>query len=149
MRNNKQEENQIQKLKDEAKYDIEQRRENLRKKIAAIKAKVARRKRQIEQDINVIRSKMAQNLMAANKKGDKQKCISAYGNESKITSYCNENIVDDFNKNVECKDPTGFCYICCENEIGQMYIIDRDECYSMCDNLSRSALDHGEFKWGQ
>jgi len=148
MRDNKSAEDQIQRIKDEAKKEVEKKRNDLRNKLADIRKRFGRRKHQIEQDINVIRSQMAQNLLDANKNGDMMKCRQAYGIEDKINFYCNANLVDDFSKNVSCKDPNSFCYICCENEFGNMFMDKRDKCYNMCDDLARAALDHGEFIWG-
>jgi len=147
LRDNKEAEMQIQKIKEEARKEVEEKREALRNKIADIKARAARRKRIIEQDINVIRSKMAQNLVDANKKGSELKCKNAYGDNDKISSYCNSNVIDDFNRNESCKEPMAFCYTCCETEFGNMQITERDHCYAMCDDLERGELDHGEFKW--
>jgi len=92
---------------------------------------------------------MAQSLADANKKGDQEKCKSAYGIEDKIITYCNANVVDDFNANKECKEPFEFCYICCDHEFGNMHIAEKDACKKMCDDLAAGELRHGEFQWGK
>jgi len=144
---NKDGEEQIQKIKEEARKEVEEKREALRKKIADIKARAARRKRIIEQDIDVIRSKMTQGLIDANKKGDENNCRNAYGDKEKIESYCNKNAYDDIYKNAECKEPLSFCYVCCDTEFGNMQIIKKDHCNAMCDDLARKDLDKGEYLW--
>jgi len=147
LQDNKEAEMQVQKIKEEARKEVEEKRQALAKKIADIKARAARRKRLIEQDINVIRSKMAQTLVNSNKKGDETKCRSAYGDSTKIAAYCNSNVVDDFSKNLTCKEPLSFCYTCCDTEFGNNQITERDHCSKMCDDLAKGELDHGEFKW--
>jgi len=138
---------EIMRIKDEAKKEVEQKRQALRNKIADIRKLANRRKKLIENDITTIRGQMARNLMDANKNGDQSKCKNAYGVEEKINYYCNANVVDDFQKNDACKDPTSFCYVCCETEFGNMVMDKRDKCYDMCDALAKAALDHGEFNW--
>jgi len=146
-RESKQAEFEIQKIKVDTQKEVENKRLALKKKIDDIKKKALRRKRLIEQDISVIRSQVARDLIDANKNGDQLKCKNAYGNQDKINFYCNANVVDDITKNVECKSQLNFCYICCETEFGNMNIEKRDKCYDMCDLLARQELDHGEFKW--
>ncbi len=138
---------QIDKIKNDTKNDVNKQREELKKKIAAIKAKANRRKKLIEQDINIIRSKVASELSDANRNGDMNICKKAYGKTAKVKDYCNANVVEDINKNMECKNPMSFCYICCENEYGNMNIANRDKCYDMCDKLMAREMNGGEFKW--
>jgi len=50
-------------------------------------------------------------------------------------------------KNMDCRDPENFCYVCCENEYGNMYLKMRDTCYNMCDNLAQKDLSGGDWVW--
>lgn len=147
MRDNKQAELQLEKIKEEAKKEVENKRLALRSRIQDIIKKSARRKRIIEQEINVIRGQMATNLLQANRAGDQLKCKNASNIPEKINLYCNQNIVDDYNKNIECKDPSSFCYICCETEFGNLVLDKRDKCKAMCDELAKKDLDTGDFLW--
>jgi hypothetical protein len=149
LRENKQLQLQIQKIKEEAQKQVEEKRKSLRNKIAEIKTRAARRKKLIEQDINTIRGQMAQNLIDANRNGDENKCKNSYGNQDKINYYCNTSVYDDLSKNLECKDPSNFCYICCETEFGNMIMDKRDHCYEMCDYLASNELKQGEFTWNK
>jgi hypothetical protein len=140
-------ENEIEKIKSDTIKEVEKQRAKLKNKIEEIKAKAGRRKKIIEQDINIIRSKVANELSDANKNGSIKACTKAYGKTVKVKDYCNTHIVDDINKNMECKNPMSFCYICCENEFGNMNITNRDKCYDECDKLMADELSDGEFKW--
>jgi hypothetical protein len=142
---NKKAQVQMEKIKDDVRKEVEQKRLALRNKIDEIQKKALRRKKMIEQDINTIRGQMARNIIDANKNGDMNKCNIK--EQEKINSYCDENIVDDFNKNFECKQSPQFCYICCEHEFGNMVLVKRDECYKICDELLKYELATGEFKW--
>ena len=141
-------ENELDLIKQNTKKEVELQRNKLREKLNAIRNKFKRRKRLIMQDINVIRSDMAKNLMNANKKGNMLICKNAYGNKEKITDYCNREIVDNYVKNIECRSESSFCYVCCENEFGNLVMEKRDVCYKMCDKMLRDSLNGGHFYWG-
>merc|ERR1711957_413140 len=137
----------INAIKLTAKKEVQNQRNKLREKLNAIRNKFKRRKRLIEQDINVIRAEMAKNILNAKKKGNMKTCKDAYGNKELTKAYCNREIVDNYVKNVECRSDTNFCYICCENEFGNMVMDKRAICYKMCDKLMSNSLDDGDFYW--
>jgi hypothetical protein len=138
---------QIQKLKQDAVSQVQKKRNQLRKKILEIRKKAQRKNRIIEQQIQKIRGSMAEDLMKANKLGDWRICKNARNNTKLVAQYCNNNFVDNFIRNSDCKSPENFCYVCCENEYGNMYIKKRDKCYSMCDDLSKKDLASGKWVW--
>lgn len=144
---NKHRQQELNAIKANAKKEVANQRGKLREKLNAIRKKFKRRKRLIEQDINVIRAQMAKNLMNAHKKGDMMVCKKAYGNKQRIKDYCNRELVDNYSKNIECRDDSSFCYICCENEFGNLVMEKRDVCYKMCDKLLKSSLGGGDFLW--
>jgi len=90
---------------------------------------------------------MASDLMKANKQGSWKKCKNARKSKEKTEEYCNNNFSTNFIKNQECRNPENFCYICCENEYGNMYLKKRDKCYNMCDNFSKKDLNSGDWVW--
>jgi hypothetical protein len=144
---NKHKENELSAIKENAKKEVETQRNKLREKLNSIRNKFKRRKRLIEQDINVIRAEMAKNLINAHKKGNMMLCKNAFGNKQKINEYCNSELIDNYVKNIECRTDTNFCYVCCENEFGNLEMEKRDICYKMCDDLARKSLKGGEFIW--
>jgi hypothetical protein len=151
LRESKQETIQLNKIQEDAKKEVELKRLELRNKILDIQKKADRKKRLIQQQITAIRGKIARDLIDAQKQGDANNCktpLQALPDFSQISKYCDNNISDDFNKNMDCKKETNFCFICCENEFGSMFLVKRDECYSICDSLYSEQLKGGEFKWG-
>jgi hypothetical protein len=66
-------------------------------------------------------------------------------------AYCNLNYVDDFIRNSDCKTNENFCYMCCENEFGNMFIDRRESCYNMCDlnekKIPKAAKPNGNGPW--
>jgi len=139
--------NQIEKLKQDAVVQVKKKRNQLRKKILEIRKKAQRKNRLIEQRIQKIRGSMAADLMKANKLGDWRKCKRARDDKKLIFDYCNGNFSDNYIKNNDCKDHDNFCYVCCENEYGNMYIKKRDMCYGVCDELSKKDLNNGHWHW--
>ena len=119
----------------------------LRNKIQDILKKANRRKKSIENEIRVIRSKIAQNLAEANKSGNIDKCESGLKSKESRKTYCKENINDNYSKHHECEEENSFCYICCENEFGNMVMNKRDECYTMCDRNLEKLMGSGNFEW--
>lgn len=140
-------ESEIKKLKAQAIRQVRKKRMDLKSKLQEIKRKVLRKNRMIEQRIQKIRGTMTSELIQANKLGDWKICKAARNNKNKMVDYCNANFVDNYNKNLECRDPDNFCYVCCENEYGNMYLQKRDKCYTMCDELSKTDLNGGQWIW--
>ncbi len=138
---------QVNKLKEDAKKQVNQNRKRLRKKLEQIRKKARRRNRLLQQKLQKIRGSMAQELLNANKFGDKLLCKSNRGDKMKMQKYCDSNFLDNYAKNQDCKNPDDFCYVCCENEFGNMYIKERDNCYDMCDALAKADLNNGEWVW--
>jgi hypothetical protein len=138
---------EIKKLKAQAIRQVRKKRMDLKAKLQDIKRKVLRKNRMIEQRIQRIRGSMTSELIIANKMGDWRICKAARCNKNKLVDYCNANFVDNYNKNLECRDPENFCYVCCENEYGSMYLPRRDRCYTMCDELSKTDFNGGDWIW--
>jgi len=137
----------IAELKLETKVDIKFKRGVLKKKIEEIRNKFRRKHRELKQQIQVIRNEMANEIMGANKRGNKEQCKDARNNLNKIKEYCDRNYITDYVKNMNCKEPQNFCYSCCETEFGNMFIADRDDCQTMCDDLYREDLNNGDYVW--
>ena len=145
----KEAENTINMIKMEAAKQVEKKRDGLKKRIEAIKLKARRKRKLLENQLQKVRGQMAKSLLNANRFGDWKLCRDARVTKDKVIKYCDANFIDNFSKNQQCKDPEDFCYVCCENEYGNMYIKQRDKCYDMCDALARKDLSNGEWKWVQ
>ena len=140
---------QMDNIKAEAKLDISFKRAVLKKKIDAIRSKFKRKNRLLQQQVQLIRSEMAEEIMSANKLGVIENCTAPRDDLVKITTYCNTAFGDDYVKNTNCKSPDNFCYSCCENEFGNMNMAQRDDCESACDKLDKKNLEDGDWIWQQ
>ena len=145
----KEAENTINIIRMEAAKQVSKKRDDLKKRIEEIKKKARRKRRILENQLQKVRGQMAKSLLNANRFGDWKLCKDSRRTKEKVLKYCDANFMDNFTKNQSCKDPDDFCYICCENEYGNMYIKQRDKCYDMCDALARKDLSNGEWKWEQ
>jgi|LauGreDrversion4_2_1035121.scaffolds.fasta_scaffold654798_2 hypothetical protein len=77
---------------------------------------------------------MAKSLGKATKVGKIENCfVPSEMNLETAYIYCQENFVDDRFRFDECRSPDNFCYVCCENEFGDLHILERDSCYNKCD----------------
>ena len=139
--------NQVNKMKEDAKKQVQQTRKRLRKKLDQIRKKARRRNRLLQQQLQKIRGSMAIELLNANKYGDMMICKNTRVDKQKMQKYCDLNFLDNYAKNQDCKNPDDFCYVCCENEFGNMFIDQRDKCYDMCDTLAKNDLNNGEWVW--
>jgi len=130
---------------------INKKRNALKRKIMEIRKTTERRKRLIENKINLIRGKMTQEIVLANKIGNIDTCKNAKAKQSDINGYCDDFIINDFQKNKDCKVMENFCYICCETEFGAVQYSNRAKCYDMCDNGEKEAKKleepRGEWIW--
>lgn len=130
----------VNEIKKDTKSEVLSKREKLKKKIKEIRLRANRRQAMIEQQINLIRGKMTTTLIEANKSGDKAKCKTARKSQSSIDSYCDENLVEDLNANIECKKELNFCFVCCDNEYGKLNFDERDSCYKFCGDSDISGV---------
>lgn len=122
----------ILEIKKEAELDVQARREALKKKIQKIRLLADRRTRIIQQKINIIRNKMTRTVVEAAKNGDQEICKKSSLKQELMNKYCDENLIDDYAKNAECKTSDNFCFSCCDNEFGQANVTGKEGCYSFC-----------------
>jgi len=118
----------------------------MRNKIAEILKKSHRRKKQIESEIRQIRSAVAKKFIAANKKGSAKVCRNGLKSRKNRLDYCKNNIVDSYVDFAECMNEDTFGNVCCENEFGNMFIEERDNCVALCDKKLTDVID-GDGEW--
>jgi len=127
--------NEIEETKQDAQRKINDNRLKLRRNIMDMKKKSKARSNGKMQQLSKIRSKMAKEIILANKHGDQEICAKGFSDEATRTTYCDSQMVDDWMSNSDCKSAEEFCPTCCEHEFGSMYIKARDKCYDLCDKL--------------
>lgn len=128
---------------------LTKRREAIKKLIMKAKLKNELKKNEIERSIKAIRSNMFNQFNKITSK-DISVCFTNSKDINKINSYCDKiDYVSKYNSQgklvyteilslqkkiiEECKNPEGFCYSCCDNEIGELMIKEREDCYDKCD----------------
>ena len=79
-----------------------------------------------------IKRTLTQNMLKADKLGDEKKCINALETKG-IDVYCKSSFVTDPLSLTDCLKQENFCYICCENEFGDMHQIERESCVLSCE----------------
>jgi len=123
----------IDRIKQEAKNSIIQKRNEIKKKITLMRMKAERKKAAIKSKIMSMRSEAAQKLQLFAKKGNMEKCFIPNPAKSEdihnIEVYCVANFSTDMALFMECKLPESFCYTCCEREFGSIQLKLREKCY--------------------
>jgi len=124
----------------QAKKKIQNSRNKLKRTIQQMKLKSQSKTQNLASKLKQIRNKMSKEIMLANKNGNIETCRKGKHSADLKESYCNENFVEDWTRNSDCKGDD-FCYICCETEFGAMYVTQRDNCYKMCDKVINKPID--------
>jgi len=126
----------ISNIKKAAAQEVQVRRSNLKKMIEEMRKKQKRKTSSLSQKLQSVRSAMAEQMGKAYKKGNLDNCVKiGHGNESIEKTemrkhYCTANFSEDFVNYQTCLDGDDFCHQCCDNEFGEFYIGERDNCYS-------------------
>jgi len=128
---------EIKKEKKDLQLDIELKRVELKRTIAYMRRRAKRKRAELEQSLQRVRAQMAGSAIKANKIGNIELCRRGKKSKKERLNYCDANFITDYIMNSDCKDEEQFCYICCENEFGNMFLVKREECYDMCDESSK------------
>ena len=121
----------IEQIAKQTQQQIILQRKNISQKISEMRQKQRRKKAQLKNEIMSIRTQIAERLQKINKVGNSEKCLAIDAR----TAYCTANFPDNYIKFGECESPDSFCYVCCENEFGDLHVLDRDNCYNTCDKM--------------
>ncbi len=127
----------IQKIAQETQQQIILQRKNIALKLIEMRQKQKRKKAQLKSEIMTIRTQIADKLTKINKVGDRARCAANLDKQA----YCMQNFSDNYIKLGECNSPDSFCYVCCENEFGDLHILERDSCYTACDTEKANTPD--------
>jgi hypothetical protein len=107
-------------------------RKRVLRKINLLRLSHERKKNKYRQQIFDVRRALTQNMLTAEKIGDQKKCTNTII-QNKFEEYCNLNFANDPNTHSDCKVKDNFCFICCENEFGDMHLNERENCVAACD----------------
>jgi len=150
--NKAEQDKEINELREQAKQQILQKRQQVKIKILQMRKRAERKKKLLNGQIQTLRSQVAGDLNHWNKQGNMNNCFKPTTSEDdkkKVLSYCNSNFTDASpSKFNECLNVNTYCYVCCENEFGDMHVKEREKCYDKCDAVSKQdkkAL--GSWQW--
>jgi len=126
-------------MMEDIKKKISQKRKNLKNKLKRMKKLHTLEKKKAAKKLLNIKKKMGKKLSNMNKKGDPNKCFKI-SNVKERSAYCQINFKDSF-LNQECKNPSQFCYMCCDQEIGKINKENLNCCYNKCDKIKSNKCD--------
>jgi len=125
----------IEQITKQTQIQIVEQRKNIAKKITEMRQKQKRKKAQLKNEILTIRTQIAERLQKYNRAGNESACTT----KTNKADYCAANFSDNYIKYGECNSDDTFCYVCCENEFGELHILNRDKCYTTCDSIADKA----------
>ena len=123
-------EKSIQMIKKETAQQVLIKRAALNSKLRLIRQKAEREKNKMKQKLQNLRFSIADEIGNKYKKGDINKCLIAMENTKHRNDYCIAHFSDDLSDLQYCRDTSDFCNFCCDTEISDMYLQDRQSCYS-------------------
>ena len=121
---------QIQSIKKETAQQVLIRRNALNSKLRLIRQKAEREKNKLKQKLQGVRNSIADDISDKYRKGDINKCLVAMENSKHKNDYCIAHFSDDLSDLQYCRDTSDFCTFCCDTEISDMFLQDRQSCYS-------------------
>jgi len=127
---------EMERLKVKINNKVLDSRNKIKKLLGDMRRKADRKKEELQDKIAAVRSKMAQEILLANREGDIKNCLRGKKDLDFRTNYCSKNFVDDYETNSVCNS-NDFCYTCCENEFGANMKIKRNRCYKSCDDKEK------------
>jgi DNA polymerase III delta prime subunit len=122
----------LKEIETDLKSKVQINRKKLYRKLFLLKLAHERKKNKYRQQIMDIKRTLTQNMLNADKLGDENKCISAFESKT-IEAYCSDAFLIDPISLADCKKEENFCYICCENEFGDMHQLERERCVNSCE----------------
>jgi hypothetical protein len=145
-----QQDKEVNELKEQAKQQILQKRKQVKMKILQMRKRASRKKKIYQDEIQTLRTQVAGQLNKHSKDGNAGLCFKPTNSDEdkkKVVQYCNSNFSDASpNKFKECLGED-YCFVCCENEFGEMHIKDREKCYDKCDEVPKKTVKAGSWQW--
>ena len=138
---------QITKIKEIAQKQVYIKRAQLKEKMSTMRKQAERKQNSIIQQLKEVKMSMAEDMTKVYKDGDESRC-KGKDEKDKIERYCANNFAEDYLKFDECKDPENFCYVCCENEFGDMHKDKRQLCYdNLCNKKKEGTKEDSNDGW--
>jgi len=124
-------------IENELKLKLVTNRNNTMRKINLLRLSHERKKNKLRMQISEMRKTLNQSVLEAERIGDSTNCINSLLNLT-FTQYCSLNFTKDPETLTQCKVKDNFCYICCENEFGEMHKDERENCLESCQKINES-----------
>ena len=135
----------LNQIKKDLKIKIILNRKRIMKKLNLLRLAHERKKNKYRQQIQDVRRKLTENMIKAEKKGDYKNCVNAIL-RNQTEEYCSSAFGDDPYSLGDCVKNQNFCYLCCENEFGDMHNDDRDLCTNKCED-KKEKIPSKNYKW--
>jgi hypothetical protein len=146
---------EVANIADNAKKDILTKRQQVKVKIMNMRKRSERKKKLLNDQLSNMRNEMAGSLGNINKMGDSAQCFKPKPKDEvdtkKISEYCSKNFASASPVQYkECITEDTFCTTCCQNEIGEAHVTEREKCNDICEPPAGVVLPtKGSWQWVQ
>lgn len=139
----------INTIKQEAAAQVLQKRNNLRKILNQINQKAALKRSKLRDQLVEVRMSIADEIGKAFKKGDINKCVDAMTSPTKRYNYCIAFYAEDFSNLNFCKQTDDFCTLCCKSQFGEIMSGEKQKCIEeACNKKSEDDKEEEKGKAG-
>lgn len=128
---------EMKNMMEEIESRITEKRQKLLNKIERMRTLHELNQKKAGRQLIEMKKEMGKKLVGISKKGNPSQCFVK--DQFSMNNYCMMNI-EDFQMQIECKKEKQFCYICCDNEIGQLKKENLECCYNRCDEINSTSL---------
>lgn len=130
---------EMKNLMSEVQTKISSKREKLINKLQRMKTIHEIGEKKAAKELIEVKKDLSKKLSNLSKKGNPNQCFANNNNPINIETYCTQSYQKDYDIQIECKKPSQFCYMCCDNEIGPLNKENLDCCYNHCDDIANST----------
>ena len=123
----------VEEIKEQVQDQILRVRNSLKERLLKKRKDEQRRKELYKQKILSIKKEISSQLLKASKEGNIDNCNPNVPS-STIIDYC-KGAFPLLSKQKECVNYDNFCFICCENEFGELHLESRVECNGNCEKF--------------
>lgn len=144
---------EVDEKKKDATITITKRRNEMQELIIRMKEKADRRRKKLQQQLNLVRSEINEDAQTEAKKSDYNCSSNLKGEKVDNEIYCNSRFPSNPQKNGECRNANRkeqWCRFCCSNENGSLYLDQRNLCFKKCNNNgddSKAVIEHALTQW--
>jgi len=139
---------ELNKIKEQARQQVNIRRNELKDKLARYRKRAMQRMQAKKEEISSVRIEIADHLANAYKSGDIEICRKALKTDQEWASYCTSKFTTSFDDKQNCENEDERCEFCCDGEFGEVNIDKKQKCIEeLCNKKIHPVKSNGRWVW--